>query len=126
MTASNSQSMNATTIIIESPPFSTISGKEGIDLSLVCAAFEQTVNLVFVGLGVFHLIKAQDTEAIEDKLHDKQLTGLKFYDIETMYYQHSSLKGFGLKDSDLIEDCEPVEAAKIKAFIGESSQAVIF
>ena len=57
MSQSIEENQTTISVIIHSPPFASIAGKEGVDLALVCAAFEQKVNLIFVGSGVLHLSK---------------------------------------------------------------------
>ena len=115
-----------TTIIISSPPFSDISGKEGLDLALVCAAFEQRVNLIYVDRGIFHLVKNQNPEAIEDKYHDKQLSALSFYDIDSIYYDESALTDLGMAESELIESSSSLTRSQINKMICESDHTLNF
>ena len=115
-----------TNIIIESPPFSTINGKEGVDLALVCAAFDQQINLIFADQGVFHLINSQDGAYIEDKLHDKQLNALEFYDIEKIYVESESLDELNLTKENLIENVSLLSRKTIRDFCDSSNQTVVF
>ncbi len=117
---------NSITVIIESPPFSTIAGKEGVDLALVCAAFEQKVNLIYCGLGVLHLVREQDSDAFEDKLHDKQLGALAFYDIEQIYYATDDLTKISLPEASLIAGCQALTNSEIKTLVDNSTYTVTF
>ncbi|MCW8876991.1 MAG: sulfurtransferase complex subunit TusC [Kangiellaceae bacterium] len=114
------------TIIINSPPFSSISGKEGVDLALVCAAFEQKVNLVFDGDGILHLINNQRDKAINDKLHDMQLKALEFYDIDQVFVTKVSLKNRKLTENKLLSNCKAIEQTELKQLIDDSTQVVNF
>lgn len=129
MTLNNSDSITTTintTILITSPPFSDISGKEGVDLALVCAAFDQKVNLVYIAHGVFHLLKNQEGDSINDKLHDKQLGALEFYDIDTIYCDKAAIERFNLSPDDLIDNCQIVATQEMKVLIENAKQTVTF
>ncbi|WP_196137531.1 sulfurtransferase complex subunit TusC [Aliikangiella sp. G2MR2-5] len=115
-----------TSIIIQSPPFSSIAGKEAVDLALVCAAFEQQVNLIFSDRGVLHLLNNQGKEGINDKLHDKQLNALAFYDIDTIYVNQQSLKELNLDESQLLKECTIAPAEQINSLVQASQNTVTF
>ncbi len=115
-----------TSIIISTPPFSDISGKEGLDLALVCAAFEQKVNLIYVDKGLFHLVKNQNPEAIDDKSHDKQLSALSFYDIDSIYYDESALTDLGMAKDELIEASSSLTRSQIDKMISQSHHTLNF
>ncbi len=114
------------TILINSPPFSHIDGKEGVDLALVCAAFDQTVNLVFVDEGIFHLINTQDDDSFLDKLHDKQLKALEYYDISSVFVESESMEKYSINQSSLLETVDVVSQSDIKQFCNNSQHTVIF
>jgi tRNA 2-thiouridine synthesizing protein C len=116
----------ATTIIIKSPPFGQIDGKEGVDLALVCAAFEIKVNLVFIDEGIFHLIKKQDESIFQDKYHDKQLKALEFYDINELYVELESLTRFSINSTKLLDNVQIVSSKGINKKISGSNNTVIF
>ncbi|MGX5201566.1 sulfurtransferase complex subunit TusC [Aliikangiella sp. IMCC44632] len=116
----------STSIVIESPPFSRISAKEGVDLALVCAAFEQSVNLIFVEDGVYHLLNAQDDSAFPDKNHDKQLKSLEYYDIDNILVETESLQSRGLEVAQLIDKVSALSSAEIKTRVSESDQCLVF
>lgn len=112
--------------MISSPPFSHIDGKEGLDLALVCAAFEQQVKLIFVDQGVLHLIDNQKSSAIDDKLHNKQLSALEFYDIEQIYAETESLKQYSLLEESLIANVTSLNRQAINKICINSQQVINF
>ncbi|MDH5434147.1 MAG: sulfurtransferase complex subunit TusC [Gammaproteobacteria bacterium] len=115
-----------TTVLIQSPPFNRISGKEGIDLALVCAAFDHQVNLVFIDLGIFHLKNNQLDDMIKDKLHDKQLNALKFYDIENMFVESESLQAHQLQQKNLIDSASLIDRKQINQLCQQSQHVFIY
>ena len=116
----------ATNIIISAPPFSQIDGKEGLDLALVCAAFEQTVNLIFVDAGVLHLLEGQDETGFADKFHDQQLQALEFYEIDTIYAERESVEHYSLFQSKLLDNVNIVPRDDIRLKCSSAKHTVIF
>lgn len=113
-------------VIIQSLPFSSINGKEGVDLALVCAAFDLPVNLIFVSVGVLHLIGAQQESFFDDKYHDKQLKGLEFYDIEQLLVLDQSLSDYSITANDLVENAQIIDQHAINQLCANSQHTVIF
>ena len=115
-----------TTIVVSAPPFASIDGKEGVDLALVCAAFDHNVNLLFVDAGVLHLLATQDEAFYDDKMHDKQLKALEFYDVERVFAEAESLLEFNLDKDDLIEATEIIGREEINRLSLVSQHLVNF
>ena len=113
-----------TNVIIHSAPFVSIEGKEALDLALVCAAFDHSVQLIFMDCGVFHLIKAQDDKFIDDKNHDKQLKSLEYYDISSIYVDRWSLDENSLPLDDLIDGVQIIENSQLKQMCLQSNYTV--
>jgi tRNA 2-thiouridine synthesizing protein C len=120
-----SDSKLVTNILISAPPLASIKGKEGVDLALVCAAFEHQVNLIFVDYGVFHLLEAQNSQHFKDKLHDKQLKALEFYDIDALWVESESLDKFNINTNQLIANCHAISSEAIAVKTSEGP-VVIF
>ena len=112
MSAANSNKI--INIIISKTALNDITFKESVDLALVCAAFDQTVNLIFIEQGVCNLIKSQDYHQLKDKNHLEILKGLEFYDIENIYAEKESLDALNLNSENLIEHCEVLNSLQIK------------
>ena len=113
-----------TTIVISKPPFSCIDAKEGVDLALVCAAFDHLVNLLFVDAGVLHLIEAQNGSFYDDKMHDKQLKALEFYEVEKVFAEAESIEKYSLKATDLIDLAKIIDRAEINQLCQTSHHLV--
>jgi tRNA 2-thiouridine synthesizing protein C len=84
-------------------------------VALAYAAFDQTVALLFLGDGVLQLIAPQHGEKIGQKAHDKQLSALPLYDIETLYVDTEALQARQLNAADLILPVQALSAAQIDA-----------
>ena len=83
--------MKHTLIHLSSNPYSNLSCKEGLDLALVLATFEQAIDLCLSGAALSILGKNQKPEAEQGKNLHKLLEGLEFYDIENIFIQERYL-----------------------------------
>lgn len=77
--------MNSFLIHISSSSFVGLSAKEGLDLALVMATFEQPIDLYFGGPALSILNNDQKPEQRHGKNLSKALPSLEFYDIENIY-----------------------------------------
>jgi len=111
-------------IVIHQTALTNASFKESIDLALVCAAFDQKVNLIFVDNGVYNLMTKQNYQSIGDKNHLDILKGLEFYDIENIYVEEESLENRKISKNKLIESCKILSINEIKRLHEKSNQVV--
>lgn len=81
--------MKHTLIHLNSSPYSSLSCKEGLDLALVLATFEQAVDLCISGAALAILTTGQTPSEEQGKNLHKLLEGLEFYDIENIYVEQS-------------------------------------
>ena len=110
----NTNSNNTINIIINKTALNEISFKESIDLALVCAAFDQMVNLIFIDQGVSNLIKSQNYNELKDKNHFDILKGLEFYDIDNIYAEKESLDRLKIGYEQIIKQSKILSCQQIK------------
>lgn len=82
--------MTNTLIHLSSSPYSSLACKEGLDLALVLATFEQPVDLCFSGAALSLLYNHQQTTKEDGKHLYKLLDGLEFYDIDNIYIERDN------------------------------------
>ena len=83
-------------VIIRHSPYGSSLGRAALDTALAMAAFEQPVDILFMGDGVAQLLPQQDSSAIGVKNIGKLLGSLPLYGIDFAYAEGSSLQRFGL------------------------------
>lgn len=83
-------------VVIRHTPYGSSLGRASLDAALAMAAFDQAVDLLFVGDGVLQLSPGQDSQAIGVKNIGKLLGSLPFYDIESVYVEAAGAKRYGL------------------------------
>lgn len=100
--------------------------KEAIDLGLVCAAFDQQVNLIFVDDGINNLIQGQTASKLNDKNHVDIIKGLEFFDIDNIYLDKESLDNTSLKMDDLVPSVELITSTDINKLNQKANHLVVF
>ncbi|TYL47396.1 DsrE family protein [Marinomonas sp. IMCC 4694] len=83
--------MKKTLIHLNSGPYSSLACKEGLDLALVFATFEQSVDLCVSGAAVSLLSTQQQPDSTQGKNLHKLLDGLEFYDIENVFVEINTI-----------------------------------
>lgn len=89
-------------IICRKPPYGTSLSREAIDVALACAAFEQDMALLFLGDGIYQLLKDQQTDTIKSKNHGKVLSALPLYDIDQVYIDFEAMQKRQVATEDLL------------------------
>ena len=82
--------MKHTLIHLNSSPYSSLACKEGLDLALVLATFEQPVDLCLSGAALSILAREQNPASEQGKNLHKLLDGLEFDDIENIFIEKDS------------------------------------
>jgi tRNA 2-thiouridine synthesizing protein C len=118
--------MKKLTFVFRSGPHSGASGREGLDLVLLSASFEQEVSLVFTDEGVLNLLPGQRPELIGAKDYIAAFKALPLYDIENVYVCEQSLQEFGLSQTKLLIPVEFANAAQISRVLDSADEVLVF
>lgn len=113
-------------ILFRSAPQGTVKGREGLDLALLSASFEQEVSLVFVDEGVLHLLKDQQPELIGGKDYISTFKALPLYDIESVFVCKQSLAEYGLSHGLLSIPATVVNDEAISAHLKSVDEVLVF
>lgn len=85
-------------------PFQTEEGREGLELALALATYEQTVALFFLNEGVLQLKNNHIASDLSPKNYTATFKALGLYDVEEVYVLEDSLVDYQLQSTDLIVD----------------------
>lgn len=125
MTGSSS-SNRSTLIISRSAPYSSTLAQSALDYALAAAAFEQPVNLLFLGEGVLQLIKGQETAGPGQKNLGKRLSSLPLYGVEKVYVDEDALVDHDLGPDQLVLPVEPIKSEDIQSLMASHDQVASF
>ena len=115
-----------TNILISRSSLDGADFKEAIDLGLVCAAFDQQVNLIFVDAGINNLLKGQSASNLKDKNHVDIIKGLEFYDIDNIIVEKESLQRTCLEVEYLLSSVQLKSTAEINELNLNADNLVVF
>ena len=89
------------TFISQQSPYSNGRAQLCLDMVLACAVFEQNIQYVFRGDGVYQLVSGQNGKVIGSKTINKTLETLPLYGVSTISICEKSLTLRGLSINDL-------------------------
>ena len=106
-------------LVCRRPPYGSSLPREALDVALAAAAFDQDVALLFLGDGVWQLLRSQHADAIGQKPLDQQLSVLPLYDINNVYADAEALLERHLQPADLALPAQLLSVTEITALLGE-------
>ena len=123
MTENSKSQKSRITFISRTAPYGQNKANLCLDMALASAVFEQDVNYIFFGDGVYQILKGQDGSAIESKTLGNALETLELYGIEKTYADRQSLEERDISESELLSGMQIVNGESIAQMI-ESSDTV--
>ncbi|RLV58668.1 sulfurtransferase complex subunit TusC [Parashewanella curva] len=118
--------MKKLTVIFSSNPANNADGREGLDLTMLSASFDQNVTVIFVAQGVFNLLKHQQPEANGGKDYISTFKALPLYDVEDIFVCSDSLSELGLSSDDLIMDVANLNKSDIANLIDTADEVLVY
>lgn len=113
-------------IVFRHTPYAASLARSATDLALAMGAFEQDVDLLFIGDAVLQLLDGQGADAIGQKNLGKILASLPLYDIEYVYVDAGALSRHGLAPGDLALPARPLDIPGIRSLMASCDHIVGF
>ena len=111
--------------IFTQAPYSNSAGIEGLDATLIGAAFDQEVSVLFINNGVFQIKDKQAPKALV-KQFTKTFKALNDVGVEHIYVDELSMAARGLSCSELICDVQSLETEQVKELIAQQFRVFTF
>ena len=111
--------------VMAAPPHGQINAQEGLDALLMGSAFARCRGL-FVGDGVYQLLKQQDTSGLGIKNFAKTFGALKDYGVDQLFVCAESLATRGLKLEALTLDVTALDTTEIRSLLADSDRIMTF
>jgi len=112
------------TFISRSSPYGSNRAQLCLDAAFAAAVFEQEVNYLFIGDGLYQLLKEQNAEDIEHKTLGRALETLDLYGIENVYVLADDMKKRNLVSDDLVVPVQTLDSAKASSLISNSAHVI--
>jgi tRNA 2-thiouridine synthesizing protein C len=103
--------------ILQRAPYGNSATREALDAALAAAAFEQNVQILFTGDGVWNLLPEQDASSINSKDTSKMLQALDYYDISDVFVDEISLQERGISAAQFAIDAKTIGGDTLKQLI---------
>ena len=113
-------------IIQRTAPYGSSLAREGLDYVLTSAAYDQDISLLFLGDGVFQLLKDQQSQSINLKPQGSALEILPLYDITQIYAVKEDLDERQILEKDLIIPVKTLLRHEVSPFIKQQDKVVGF
>lgn len=107
-------------------PGKQVKAREALDAILASAVFDQTINLVFCGDGVWQLLTAQGDYSGSDKALTCSLNALPLYDVHAVYADALSLQERGLEPWQLLPQVEIISSERTRELLASSHRIMSF
>lgn len=105
-------------------PWSGLAARETLDIALSGGAFDLPVSMLWLGEGVLQLVAKQQSDLIEQKNLQAQLSALSLFGVESLYVAKDDLERFALQATDLILEPQVMSAQQIAELIAEHDLVV--
>jgi tRNA 2-thiouridine synthesizing protein C len=81
-------------IVLRHSPYGSGLAKAALDVALANAAFEQAVDLLFLGEGVLQLMPGQATDKLGITSTGRQLASLPLYEVNSVYVDREAAEQY--------------------------------
>ncbi len=113
-------------ITLRHAPYGNNFAQEALDATLAMSLFGQEITLVFLGDGIFQLLKYQEASAIYQKTFSKQIAAFELYGLERIFVCAQSLAQRNISAGSLCIDVICVEPVEIKKILHEQDTLLSF
>ena len=113
-------------VLLRHAPYGNSFAQEALDATLAMSLFGQEMTLIFLGDGVFQLLKHQQTEGVRQKAFSKQIAAFEHFDIEPIFVCSQSLAQRGISTDALCIDVISIGPDAIKAILNQQDTLLSF
>ncbi len=107
-------------------PYGSSMARDALDALLAASVYDQDLSVLFMGDGVFQLVKDQAAHRAGMKSLAASLPALPLYDIEKIYVQQSALEQRGLADAELVIPATALEDGDITDLMEQQEAMLSF
>ena len=108
------------TLVSRSAPYGTENAQVCLDVVLAGSVFDQQVNYLFLGDGVYQLLNSQQASSIDCKNLAGAFEALELYGVDQVYVDELSLQQRGLNVDDLVLAVKPLNDDQLRVLIRTS------
>lgn len=103
----------------------SLAGKETLDLSLIFAAYDQTVEVLFIGDGVTQCLSSQQPERLQHKDYLSTFKLLEMYEVEGTYVCQQSIEKLGIDASRIAPPFSVVDNTRLSQLKQQADHVMV-
>ncbi len=108
-----------TLVVLRRSPYGSSLAKASLDVALAAAAFEQPIDLLFMGEGVLQLYPDQDGRSLGVKTIGRQLAALPHFDINRVYADSEAVARYKMDLSRAPVDTLAIQPGEVQQLMLE-------
>lgn len=112
--------MKTLSVIFNKAPYGSQSGRELLDIALMAAAFDMSINAIFMEDGVYQLLNNQQPEIVNIKNHSVTFKALELYGIETVVAVTEDIQSRNLTAEQLLPIYQQVNTDDTTQLLSQS------
>ena len=116
----------ASLVVVRHTPYGSSLGRAALDAALAMAAFDQPVDVLFMGDGVLNLLPDQDSRVIGVKNIGKLLASMPLYEVAAVYVEAAAVERYGLDLTLAPLPCKALDGSEIRAMMVERDHLLGF
>ncbi|MCB1676161.1 MAG: sulfurtransferase complex subunit TusC [Halioglobus sp.] len=113
-------------VVVRRAPYGASLARTAIETALATAAFDQPVDVLFLGDGVLQLLGQQDSRDSGSRNMGSLLASLPLYDIETVYVDAESAARYGVNLASSPVAAKVLTPAQVHALMDRSDKLLGF
>lgn len=113
-------------ITLRHAPYGSDLSQEALDATLAMGLFGQEITLIFLGDGVFQLLKNQHGDDVHQKSLEKQISAFELYDIERIFVCAHSLEQRSIAPNSLCTNAVCLNPADIQKVLSSQDTLLSF
>lgn len=113
-------------VVVRRPPYGDSLARSAIDAALAAAAFDQPVDLLFLGDGVLQLLPQQDPAGVGRKSIARLLASLPLYGIDQVYVDTAAATRYCFDPDDSPVPAVPLDTAAIRKLLRQRDNLLGF
>lgn len=110
--------------ILKQAPYGSSAAREAIDMILASAAYDQVLDVLFMGDGIYQLLDNQ--QPTQQKRISALLCAFEMYEIENLYYEQQALTSRALSPDSLAIEALSQSTAEIQSLIQQADAVLTF
>ncbi len=112
--------------VLRQTPYGNSLAKEALHAVLATSVYEQDLSVLFIGDGVFQLLKKQDGQRINKKNVMNILSAFPLYDIEQLFVCETSLKERNINVNSIPENIRVLSHQAVQELLHQQDHLLNF